>query len=620
MCGLVVVDGQHRAMSLIALYRNITSSWDQSGSRGNKYRRYYENIWPGEELNPESLSDISLPVTICIYPDLSEGNPITTQINFSQALRRNFTTLNLPAVPITRERKLLLSEVDLVSNCMRALTREMIDKSHSDTLRFEMYNIELDKAKDRNPINNKICSLGISSLHKICELMLYSEYGQYEDRLEDSSNYGKRILIEGVFASRLLLSDEWSDQDMPTSRNNFTKAQAQFIEEKFRSLYGSFAAKLLLCFRPLMIHHEACSQIEVDLSANSDVQSILFDGQGQLDVLRDFGKIIDKSKPFADPMRTAKFSEVKNKISKTTGEIEAYIANLSHYRAKAVLGEISAFSKSYVDSLSADELFSRFNFLWEEKYKSVAFQSALVMTLLIVVESFDRSEGVRLGDLMFPADTSGDPVVIADGLSLDDITADYLDAINSYFAPTTKSGLKKLLSLFKGEPDPKSFDLDDIRKWNFFKDGSGPRFSSVVTEKMDPKFWCSYRYILLEIYASNSKLMYSNSGVDNSELSALGGVVFEQIVALRKPLVNKVYKKLLEFYQDSGEHDPSEAPLLAVENTVRGVNKLLDNCSVAASRRVSREFVKEACHDARRSQVKDLDAPDDSSKSEDEDE
>ena len=292
---------------------------------------------------------------------------------------------------------------------MRALTRQMIDKSRSDTLRFEMYNIELDKAKDRNPINNKICSLGISSLHKICELMLYSEYGQYEDRLEDSSNYGKRILIEGVFASRLLLSDEWSDQDMPTSRNNFTKAQAQFIEEKFRSLYGSFAAKLLLCFRPLGIHHEACSQIEVDLSANRDVQSILFDGQGQLDVLRDFGKIIDKSKPFADPMKTAKFSEVKNKISKTTDEIEAYIVNLSHYRAKAILEGISAFSKSYVDGLSVEELHSRFNFLWEEKYKSVAFQSALVMTLLIVVESFDRTEGVRLGDLMFPADSPGIP-------------------------------------------------------------------------------------------------------------------------------------------------------------------------------------------------------------------
>lgn len=53
----------------------------------------------------------------------------------------------------------------------------MIDKLYSDILCFEMYNIELDKVKDRNLINNKICSFGISLFYKICELMFYFEYG-----------------------------------------------------------------------------------------------------------------------------------------------------------------------------------------------------------------------------------------------------------------------------------------------------------------------------------------------------------------------------------------------------------------------------------------------------------
>lgn len=226
-------------------------------------------------------------------------------------------------------------------------------------------------------------------------------------------------------------------------------------------------------------------------------------------------------------MRMVKFLEVKNKILKIIGEIEVYIVNFFYYRVKVVLGEIFVFLKFYVDSLFVDELFFRFNFLWEEKYKFVVFQFVLVMIFLIVVELFDWFEGVCLGDFMFFVDIFGDFVVIVDGFLLDDIIVDYLDVINLYFVLIIKSGLKKFLFLFKGELDLKSFDLDDICKWNFFKDGSGFRFFFVVMEKMDLKFWCFYRYILLEIYVFNLKLMYFNLGVDNFEFSVLGGVVFE---------------------------------------------------------------------------------------------
>lgn len=72
-------------------------------------------------------------------------------------------------------------------------------------------------------------------------------------------------------------------------------------------------------------------------------------------------------------MRMVKFLEVKNKILKIIGEIEVYIVNFFYYRVKVVLGEIFVFLKFYVDSLFVDELFFRFNFLWEEKYKFVVF-------------------------------------------------------------------------------------------------------------------------------------------------------------------------------------------------------------------------------------------------------
>jgi hypothetical protein len=606
---LVVVDGQHRAMSLIALYRNITNTWDTSGSRGNKYRQYYEYIWPGAALDANSLSNISLPVTICLYPELCEGNLIASEIDFTQALRRNFTTLNSPAVPITRERKLLLTETDLISSCMRALTRYMTSfaAENPDECHFSMYNLELDKKKDQASISNKICSFSVSSLHKVSELMLLSGLGEYTSSLSDNGNYGKRSLLDETnFSSRLLLDDIFDPTEKPISRFNFKKSQAVLISDQFVKVYAPFATKILLKFLPIEFHHAACAEVDIDLAGDQSnrLQSLLFDGQGQQEVIKEFQKMISNpSQRFAEPLKGAKFDQCKLSVDADLDSILAQYKRISSKRARKLLSRVSTLSKVAIDSFADDFLAELFSFLWELKYKSVAFQSALVMTPLILIESLDKSNGQRLGDLLVEPDTH-----ILDNLSLEAILDDFIAALNSFFAPETKGSLKRLLSLFNGEPVKDQFDLNDISTWSFKSNAPGPRFGTVVTNSMDPKYWCAYRYILLEIYAASSSIIAGRNGVDELTANDFRTCISNQLSPLRKTLIRKVYGEIYRQKSESPEVSDEDVEKVSIAGTMDRINIILANCGVAKTSQLTTSDIESEVQSRRGSTPEDLDS------------
>jgi hypothetical protein len=312
-------------------------------------------------------------------------------------------------------------------------------------------------------------------------------------------------------------------------------------------------------------------------------------------------------------MKTAKFTQAINEISEISSAIDTQNKKLAEYRSRELLGKITTFTKSYVTTFDSDKLVSLFNFLWEDKYKSVAFQSALVMTALIIAENFDKSRGIRLGDLL----SNFDAPDCIDNSTLSEFLCDYLDSINKFFAPQNLNGLKRLLSLFKGEPSEQTFRSDDISTWDFNKDGHGPRFSTVVAKKMDPKFWCAYRYILLEIYSANSNFLGGNSGHSDGSFESLRQIVNSQVVSLRTVLVKRVYKEVSQSFKDSGDCEDVEIPKLSVESTVRRINKILENCGVRSGNRITDEFVKNACEGLSDEPALDIDAPDIDDSSED---
>ena len=77
---LVIMDGQHRAMSLLAIQRTVSNNWDAS-PKGSRYRPFYEDsirkliAQAEKEGHPVDLSKVELPVTICWLPERPDDNP-----------------------------------------------------------------------------------------------------------------------------------------------------------------------------------------------------------------------------------------------------------------------------------------------------------------------------------------------------------------------------------------------------------------------------------------------------------------------------------------------------------------------------------------------------------------
>lgn len=65
---LVIVDGQHRAMALLALYRNLKDQW--SDEKRAPFKQYYSQ-WTNKYIQKFNLKEINLPVILCTFPSLN---------------------------------------------------------------------------------------------------------------------------------------------------------------------------------------------------------------------------------------------------------------------------------------------------------------------------------------------------------------------------------------------------------------------------------------------------------------------------------------------------------------------------------------------------------------------
>lgn len=145
---LVIMDGQHRAMALLSIYRTLTNSWGASSSSGERYRSFYEEKVneimndlrsEGKESKIESLE---FPVTICLFPEYTgpDKNP-------HMAARKLFVDVNKEAKPPSESRLILLSDIRLD----HVLSREVLNhlRSNSKSKNMPLYSVEYDNPEPR---------------------------------------------------------------------------------------------------------------------------------------------------------------------------------------------------------------------------------------------------------------------------------------------------------------------------------------------------------------------------------------------------------------------------------------------------------------------------------------
>ena len=505
---LAIVDGQHRAMALLALYRNLKGGWNEAQRQA--YKHYYE-VWPESLIRKFDTKGIQLPVMLCTFPDLDMG--FQGDFDVIRAARRIFLTLNKNARKVSDSRNKLLDDQDMASECLRQTLALIKDANTRSQTPLRIFNVELDQEGDRQPVFNPFAITGVSHLYYICERILFMS-----DRvsgLTPKGRMGSRRHPANAF-HRLHLNNILShDERDSTRRDNYTDKVARAIEKGWRNTFGPLIVRLLGEVHPLKVHENASllknAELEQAVSEGA-LRAILFDGQGTARVLERFEiQLKDNIRDDAANWATPEIEATKKTIENLNHKRKQIEENLCQVRASLYFENFKGKLKT---KLLAEKLvvknFEKFaTSIVAHVFGTVAFQTALVYTLVDMAEACSE----KLSD---------------------EVIDEYIQGINHFFAPTTDAALRNLVGVMAGSL-VESGDQLDIAQTN-------TTFREVVYPggEMQPDEWPKYRYLILETWKSKNPTFAQK--------------ISDEITKLRAEILDKaVDSEVKRYLEESGK-------------------------------------------------------------------
>ncbi|BDU22918.1 DNA sulfur modification protein DndB [Dyella sp. GSA-30] len=473
-CALAIVDGQHRAMALLALYRNMTSAW--SDAKRAAYEQYYR-VWSGDEIRSYELKDLQMPMIICTFPQLDSTYP--AEMDVIRAARRVFLDLNKNAKKVSDSRNKLLDDQDMVSECLRIVLASIKKYNINTTSSLRIWNVELDQAQDRSVISSPVAITGVSHLYYITEHILF-----YQERNADTgARKGRpaRARRLGDAYTRLgLLNDLTVTEREENSRQNYTDQVARVVEKRWEERYGRVIEKIFSDFHPFKAHCEGSLSISERLkSVNlTKLWALIFDGQASARTFIDFKDRLDLKVDSDPTWDTGELRAIKKDVHAHINEYEAEIERFKRARAVAFLANVKGpGSKSLLPAQGevvnkAAEITTE---IYQTVFSTIAFQAAVVLTL---VEAYEHVYDASAGDIHSITD--------------DEVSA-YVDALHKLFRPVSFDSFAHLAGVFKGEIAAIEGDISLTQSASTFG-------KFIMSGEMQPEEWPKYRYLILELW------------------------------------------------------------------------------------------------------------------------
>jgi hypothetical protein len=302
---LVIMDGQHRAMSLLAIERTVTKSW-HTAPKGARYQPFYEEHvqnWLNkakQDNRQVDLSKVELPVTICWFPEFA-GQELRPKPH--RAARKIFVDVNNTAKPPSEARLVLLSDTSLTN----IFARELLNRLRRDELwlkRFPLFGIEYD-----NP--NKAVTTPrrwsvVSNLEIIKDSVFRTVFGPpkiiegADSSLQGKPNYKEmnRFMREQMQVDKLFSKDfldgphrisreTLSDEIFPINDNNLHVK----LLNTFYDRWGKGILYLLCETEPYKAHLRTLQDRYTGWTAADNVQTLakdaLFEGVGMFWTIED---------------------------------------------------------------------------------------------------------------------------------------------------------------------------------------------------------------------------------------------------------------------------------------------------------------------------------------------
>lgn len=276
---LVIVDGQHRAMAMLAAYRSASNKWD-----GNEFQHFYKEVG----LDMSELHQIHLPVCITYFPELVQDTPVSVG-NLTTACRKFFLDVNRNARHPSESRQILLNDTDLVA-CFTRHLFNMVQKN-TDTGFLQLHHTEYDNPHDRTPISRPFALTTVYTIFNVIRSVLLMDDKRVRDPM-DRYGSGRPPRNNQRLQRELDLENVLTENDKEQLGIEITDVKQldypQNAEEKlrqcFEEIWGQVIVSTLNKLYPLSIHIEAVDTVlkrhEPYTGPNEIARTALVEGQG----------------------------------------------------------------------------------------------------------------------------------------------------------------------------------------------------------------------------------------------------------------------------------------------------------------------------------------------------
>jgi hypothetical protein len=520
-CRLAIVDGQHRAMALLALYRN----WKQWPEKSRRYQEYYKR-WDSKTISEYDLTQVRLPIMLCTFPDLNVEDT-KYNLSVSEACRAVFLALNKNARPVTRARNCLLNDGDVIAHFLRSVLSKIKELKATSAQSIRLWNIELEGEGDKRALTSPMAITGVMHLYTTIEfLMLNSKwYGQLS---APRQNLWNRNDLSDCIRRLGAASELGADRCDRANRKMIERDAAVVLCRRFSALYGKVILKTLDEFRPYRIHSNESLSLETKLANEPNgatYHSILFEGQGIGRVFEEYvSRLREESEELkgtfgtVPPALAESFRDFEQKSAALRTEIETFLSQ----RTEKLFSRLSAKKARDIDQSVRS--------IYRETLTTEAFQSALLITFLSATETIRDTTEANGGELGI-----GEIEAFFD---------EYLQQLNKFFTPETEKEAWDIIRVFHGEVKPVADGHVEVAR------SSTCLKKLLIPGELKPEEWPKFRYILLELWQPSNTQLKDQVAESRLQLrlQVLSGLIDRELDILAKKQgvrVNDLEKQLV---------------------------------------------------------------------------
>ncbi len=480
----IIVDGQHRAMAVLALHRQLTNTW------GDKpFAPYYDHI----SVTPKQVKSIELPTCIIYFPDLHEGNLDLQKkgIDLSSICREIFIVVNRSAKRVSESRELLLDDEDIAAHLMRQTLSTLKNRGEEHAGSARIYSISYEdsdtKIGQKEVVSGRLKYSSAIALHKIHRAVSFGAPEAFKiDDYHDISD-GRRTQNKNRSPEILLGTDvDHLDPLEYNSGKSYPPHEVDEIVKKLGRLADKTLVNLFDKFRPFEIHNNELKNLKTRLSdpqarsqkEQKEAYTLIFEGSGVRNVFEShFMRLKEEKADHLQPQ--IKFCE---SVERTLNQHESIFQRRRACRFFSINYDLF-YSEDNDNQSEKKKLEERARKLFQT-ISTQAFQLGYAMAIFTIVEELKRNQ----------SDSSSFKYKKRRKL-VHFVTEVYLTALNRYFSPQENETHR-----------PRTGDMDILESRTalvFDANSIGLRgLLAMNVNELNERQWRFFRYAILEIIHS----------------------------------------------------------------------------------------------------------------------